>query len=64
VPSLVQTVRGPVEVSSLGRTPMHEHIFVVDPGALRSYAGSWGESYWDQEREVAKAVASLRRLRL
>jgi phosphotriesterase-related protein len=25
----VQTVRGPIETSALGRTYMHEHIFVL-----------------------------------
>jgi phosphotriesterase-related protein len=33
----VETVRGPVEVSALGRTLMHEHIFVLDPQALQNY---------------------------
>jgi phosphotriesterase-related protein len=36
-----ETVRGPVEVSGLGRTLMHEHIFVVDPAALRNYGRTW-----------------------
>jgi predicted metal-dependent phosphotriesterase family hydrolase len=31
MPSTVQTVRGSFEVSSLGRTLIHEHIFVLDP---------------------------------
>ena len=48
----------------LGRTLMHEHIFVLDPAALRSYGRFWGSSYWDEEREVANAVARLRRLRV
>lgn len=61
--AMVETVRGPVAVERLGRTLMHEHIFVLDPAALRNYGDSWGPSYWDEDREIANAVASLRRLR-
>ena len=39
----VETVRGPVESGRLGRTLMHEHIFVLDPAMLRSYGTAWGE---------------------
>ena len=60
---MVETVRGPVEVERLRRTLMHEHIFVLDPEALRAYQHTWGASYWDEEREIAKAVAALRRVR-
>jgi phosphotriesterase-related protein len=59
----VETIRGPVEIARLGRTLMHEHIFVLDPGALRAYQHTWGEGYWNAEREIAKAVAALRRVR-
>jgi phosphotriesterase-related protein len=59
----VETVRGPVEAEDLGRTLAHEHIFVLDPGALRGYATTFGASYWDAEREIAGAVAKLRRVR-
>ncbi len=59
----VETVRGPVESGRLGRTLMHEHIFVLDPAMLRSYGTAWGTSYWDEDREVAHAVGQLRRLR-
>ena len=61
--AMVETVRGPVEVAHLGRSLMHEHIFVLDPGALRGYSHTFGASYWDEEREIAKAVASLSRVR-
>ncbi len=60
---MVETVRGPVDVAHLRRTLMHEHIFVLDPEALRGYQHTWGASYWDEEREIAKAVAALRRVR-
>ena len=61
--SAVETVRGPVELERLGRTLMHEHVFVLDPEALANYAHLWGESYWDEEARVADAIAKLRRLR-
>lgn len=60
---LVETVRGPITSDRLGRTLMHEHIFVLDPAMLRSYGEAWGPSYWDEEREIARAVEQLERLR-
>jgi phosphotriesterase-related protein len=42
---------------------MHEHIFVLDPAALRNYGRSWGASYWDEEHEIENAAAKLGRLR-
>jgi phosphotriesterase-related protein len=59
----VETVRGPVEIARLGRTLMHEHIFVLDPAALANYGRTFGPSYWDEEREIAAAIAKLGRLR-
>lgn len=61
--STVETVRGPVALGQLGSTLLHEHIFVLDPAALRAYSHTWGERYWDADREVAKAVAALQRVR-
>ncbi|MGZ8716791.1 MAG: phosphotriesterase family protein [Gaiellaceae bacterium] len=61
--STVETVRGPVELSQLGPTLMHEHVFVLDPGALQNYGHVWGASYWDEDVGVADAVEKLRRLR-
>ena len=51
----VETVRGPIEVAQMGRTLMHEHIFVLDPvGAqeLRPLMGSklLGRGARDRER--------------
>lgn len=60
---MVETVRGPVDAGRLGRTLMHEHIIVLDPAMLRSYGTAWGPSYWDEDREIAHAVANLQRLR-
>ncbi|MDP9849954.1 phosphotriesterase family protein [Streptosporangium lutulentum] len=54
---VVNTVRGPVEVSELGQTLMHEHIFVLSTEHVDNYGvGAW----WDEEHRVADAVAKLR----
>jgi len=42
---------------------MHEHVFILDPGALASFGAHFGASYWDEEVRVAAAIAALRRLR-
>jgi phosphotriesterase-related protein len=60
--STVETVRGPVELSELGPTLMHEHVFVLDPEALMNYGHVWGASYWDEDVRVADAVEKLQRL--
>jgi len=63
-PATVETVRGPVELTGLGPTLMHEHVFVLDPEALQNYAHAWGgASYWDEDAGVADAVAKLQRLK-
>src|SRR5262245_23421939 len=59
----VETVRGPVEPTRLGRTLMHEHVFVLQPEALQNYGHLWGPSYWDEEARVADAIEKLRALR-
>jgi phosphotriesterase-related protein len=61
--STVETVRGPVDVSALGRTLMHEHIFVLQPEALQNFGHVWGSRYWDEEVRVADAVEKLRAVR-
>ncbi|WP_067811232.1 phosphotriesterase family protein [Actinomadura kijaniata] len=56
---VVETVRGPVDVAALGRTFMHEHVFVLDTEHIQNYgAGAW----WDEEERVADAIAKLRQL--
>jgi phosphotriesterase-related protein len=54
--AMVETVRGPVGVSDLGRTYMHEHIFVLTPDVQQNYPGEWGR----EEDRIADAVAKLR----
>lgn len=62
--STVETVRGPVELTDLGPTLMHEHIFVLDPEMAQNYAHAWGGAgYWDEDARVADAVTKLRRLK-
>jgi len=59
----VETVRGQIELTALGPTLMHEHVFVLDPEAAQNYNRTWGAPYWDEEERVADAIAKLRRLR-
>jgi phosphotriesterase-related protein len=61
--STVETVRGPVELTGLGPTLMHEHVFVLDPEALINFGHVWGPSYWDEEVRVADAIVRLQQLR-
>lgn len=51
----VETVRGPVDTAQLGRTYMHEHIFVLTPDVQQNYPDQWG----DEEERVADAVGKL-----
>jgi phosphotriesterase-related protein len=52
--ALVETVRGPVNVGSLGTTLMHEHVFVLNEEVRRNYPG-----YWDESARIDDAVAKL-----
>lgn len=61
--STVETVRGPVATSELGRTLPHEHILILQPEALLSYGHVWGESYWNEDVRVDDAIAKLRAVR-
>ncbi|WP_225725825.1 MULTISPECIES: phosphotriesterase [unclassified Nocardia] len=55
----VQTVRGAVDVDDLGQTLMHEHVFTLNTEHLQNYGdGRW----WDEEQQVADAIARLRSL--
>ena len=55
----VETIKGPVDVESLGSTLMHEHVFTLSTDYLHNYGdGDW----WDEESEVAKAIDKLRHL--
>jgi phosphotriesterase-related protein len=59
----VETVRGPVDVAALGRSLMHEHVFVMQPEALQNFGHMWGSRYWDEDARVADAIQKLRTVR-
>ena len=54
----VQTVRGPVPADALGTVLMHEHVFVLNEEIRQNYP-----ALWDEEAQVAGAVARLQALR-
>jgi phosphotriesterase-related protein len=54
----VETARGPIDVSLLGTTLMHEHVFVLNEEIRLNYPGGW-----DEEARVADAAAKLDALR-
>jgi phosphotriesterase-related protein len=56
--SPVQTVRGPIPAEALGTVLMHEHVFVLSTEILRNYP-----HLWDEEQQVADAIARLRALK-
>jgi phosphotriesterase-related protein len=51
----VETVRGPVGTGELGRTYMHEHVFVLTPDVQQNFPEEWG----DEDERVADAVQKL-----
>ncbi|MBP2478106.1 phosphotriesterase-related protein [Crossiella equi] len=53
----VETVGGAVDVSALGQTLMHEHVFVVNSEVIANYP-----HLWDEQAQVAAAVDRLRGL--
>jgi phosphotriesterase-related protein len=59
----VETVSGPVALDDLGRTLMHEHVFVMDPEALQNWGHVFGPLYWDERERVDDAIAKFRRVR-
>jgi phosphotriesterase-related protein len=59
----VETVRGPVELDRLGRTLMHEHVFLLQPEALQNWGHAFGPVYWDERERIADAVRKLRAVR-
>jgi phosphotriesterase-related protein len=51
----LQSVRGPIDTADLGRTYMHEHVFVLTPDVQQNYPDEWG----DEDARVADAVTKL-----
>jgi phosphotriesterase-related protein len=53
----VETVRGPVDVDSLGPTLMHEHVFILNEEVRQNYPAGW-----DEDDRVDDAIAKLNAL--
>jgi phosphotriesterase-related protein len=53
----VPTARGPIDSADLGRTLMHEHIFVLTPDVQQNH------DEWDEQAQVADAIAKLNELK-
>jgi phosphotriesterase-related protein len=54
----VETIRGPVDVASLGTTLMHEHVFVLSEEIRQNYPAGW-----DEDLRVTHAAARLNKAR-
>ncbi|MEI8237974.1 MAG: phosphotriesterase-related protein [Actinomycetota bacterium] len=54
----IETVRGTIDSSDLGRVLMHEHVFVLSPEVMDNY-----DTGWDEETRVADAIARLTALK-
>ena len=55
----VETALGPVALDKLGRTLMHEHVFILQPEALQNWGHAFGPCYWDERERIADAVTKL-----
>jgi phosphotriesterase-related protein len=55
----VATMRGSVASESLGRTLMHEHVFVLSPEIMVNHPEPWG----DEEARIADAVERMNELK-
>ena len=55
----MQTARGPVAAADLGRTLMHEHVFIVDMEIRHNYPETWGPD----EPRIAAAIDKLDQLK-
>lgn len=51
----VPTVLGPIDTTAMGRTYMHEHVFVLTPDVQQNHPDEWG----DEDARVADAVERL-----
>lgn len=56
---MIETARGPIDASDLGRVLSHEHIFVLSPEIMQNYPEEWG----DEDRRVDDAVDRLNELK-
>ncbi|WP_280236501.1 phosphotriesterase family protein [Nocardia cyriacigeorgica] len=53
----VETVRGPVDTTALGKVLMHEHVFVLGTELQQNYPDY--PNHWDEDAQVADAVEKL-----
>jgi len=56
--TVIQSVRGPVDVADLGPTLMHEHVFIVDEEYRSNYVPDW-----DEDARVQDAARQLTELK-
>ena len=54
----VETVRGPIDSSALGKVYVHEHVFVLGEEYRQNYEGDWNE-----DQKIADAVRDLNELK-
>jgi phosphotriesterase-related protein len=54
----IHTAAGPISPDDLGRTLVHEHVFVLGEEYRNNY-----QADWDEEQRVAEAVRDLRELK-
>jgi phosphotriesterase-related protein len=59
--SYVETARGPVELARLGRTLMHEHVFLTAPEVQANWTLPDGLA-WDEQDRITAAAARLNEL--
>ncbi|MFC9556462.1 phosphotriesterase [Rhodococcus sp. NPDC056960] len=57
----IPTATGEVPVSALGRTLMHEHIFVISPEVQQNWPDY--PEQWDEDAQIAEAVQRLTALK-
>ncbi|MCP5025771.1 MAG: phosphotriesterase [Actinomycetia bacterium] len=55
----VETARGTVDTTDLGRVLMHEHVFVISPEIQMNYPEEWG----DEDTRVTDAISRLNELK-
>ncbi|MDT5177636.1 MAG: phosphotriesterase-related protein, partial [Mycobacterium sp.] len=56
---LVNTARGAIDVSDLGVTLMHEHVFIMSTEIMENYPEGWG----DGAKREADAIVRLNELK-
>jgi phosphotriesterase-related protein len=59
--AVVETVRGPIDTTALGRVLMHEHVFVLGAEFRQNYPGF--PDQWDEQACIDDAVQKLRDLK-